>query len=69
MVLIVTIVNFAIIIGIIVVVYSLIKRFNKFTNRNMEIDKKLDKILNILNQGSDPNTKNGNKKETTKDGL
>ncbi|WP_196479892.1 hypothetical protein [Clostridium tyrobutyricum] len=43
-----TIVNFAIIIGIIVVVYSLIKRFNKFTNRNMEMDKKLDKILNIL---------------------
>jgi MFS superfamily sulfate permease-like transporter len=43
MILIVTIVNFAIIIGItvgiIVVVYSLIKRFNKFTNRNMEIDK------------------------------
>ncbi len=48
MILIVTIVNFAIIIGIIVVVYSLIKRFNKFTNRNMEMDKKLDKILNIL---------------------
>lgn len=37
--LIVTIVNFVIIIGIIVVVYSLIERFNKFINRNMEMDK------------------------------
>ncbi|WP_338432578.1 hypothetical protein [Clostridium tyrobutyricum] len=39
--LIITIINFAIIIGIIVVVYSLIKRLNKFINRNMEMDKKL----------------------------
>lgn len=43
-----TIINFAILIAIIILVYKAIKGINNFINRNKELDRKVDIILSKL---------------------
>lgn len=50
---IVTILNFVVLIGCIVLIYKSIGSFKKFINRNKEMDKKMDLILNKLENEED----------------
>ncbi len=50
---IVTILNLAALIGCIVLIYKSIGSFKKFINRNKEMDKKMDLILNKLENEED----------------
>ncbi len=48
-----TIINFALLIVIIIVIYKAVKEFKNFVNRNREMDKKIDIILNKLDDKED----------------
>ena len=48
-----TIINFAILVIIIIMIYKAIKNFKSFVNRNKEMEKKIDVILNILENKED----------------
>jgi len=48
-----TIINFAILVIIIIMIYKAIKSFKSFVNRNKEMEKKIDDILNILENKED----------------
>ena len=48
-----TIINFAILVIIIIMIYIAIKGFKSFVNRNKEMEKKIDDILNILENKED----------------
>jgi F0F1-type ATP synthase membrane subunit b/b' len=42
------VINFAILVTVIIVIHKAIQAFKNFTNRNKEIEKKIDVILNKL---------------------
>ena len=52
-VIIATIINFAILVAIIIVIYKAVQWLIKFTNRNKEMDKKIDIILSKLDNKED----------------
>lgn len=43
-----TVINFALLFGIIILIYRAVQGFKKFVNRNKEMDKKIDIILDKL---------------------
>lgn len=45
-----TIINFALLFAIIIISYKAIQSFKRFINRNKELDKKIDTILNKLDE-------------------
>lgn len=49
----VTIINFIVLFSIIIVIYKSIQGFKKFINRNKEMDKKIDVILDKLENKDD----------------
>lgn len=48
-----TVINFALLFGIIIVIYKAVQGFKKFINRNKEMDKKIDVILNKIENKED----------------
>jgi len=48
-----TVINFAILFAIIIAIYKSIKCFKNFINKNKEMDKKIDIILNELEKNKD----------------
>ncbi|MBZ9686675.1 hypothetical protein G9F72_010090 [Clostridium estertheticum] len=48
-----TVINFVLLFAIIVVIYKAIQGFKSFINRNKEMDKKIDIILNKLENKED----------------
>lgn len=50
-----TIINIVILIVVIIGIYKAIQRFKKFTNRNKDMDRKLDVILNKLEENKSDN--------------
>ena len=48
-----TMINLAILFAIIVFIYKAIQGFNRFVNRNKEMEKKIDVILNKLENKED----------------
>ena len=46
-----TVINFALLFGIIILIYRAVQGFKKFVNRNKEMDKKIDIILDKLENG------------------
>ncbi|WPC41182.1 hypothetical protein [Clostridium sp. JS66] len=54
---IITIINFVILIAIILFIYKAVKGFKNLATRNKEIDKKIDTILNKLKDKEDKNDK------------
>lgn len=50
---IITIVNFMVLLAIIIAIYKAIKAFRNFISRNKEIDRKLDVVLNKLENKED----------------
>ncbi|MCB2342905.1 hypothetical protein [Clostridium estertheticum] len=48
-----TIINFALLIAIIIGIYKSIQGFKNYVNRNIEMEKKLDTILNKLENKED----------------
>ena len=48
-----TIINFGTLVAIIIVIYKALQWFQKFTNRNKEMDKKIDIILSKLDNKED----------------
>ncbi|WPC42758.1 hypothetical protein [Clostridium sp. JS66] len=54
---IITIINFVILIAIILFIYKVVKGFKSLVTRNEEIDKKIDVILNKLEDKEDKDNK------------
>jgi hypothetical protein len=52
-----TVINFALLFAIIIVIYKSIQCFKNFINRNKEMDKKIDIILNKLEKNKDKEDK------------
>lgn len=50
---IITILNFMVLFAIIIAIYKAIKAFRNFISRNKEIDRKLDVVLNKLENEED----------------
>ncbi|MGV8984392.1 hypothetical protein [Clostridium sp.] len=50
---IITVINFILLFAIIIVIYKAIQGFKNFVNRNKEMDKKIDVILNKLKNKED----------------
>lgn len=53
---IITVINFAILFAIIIILYKGIQSFKRFIDRNKELDKKVDIILNKLDKQNDKNS-------------